>query len=114
MKTFTALTILQLVEKDKCKLSDRAAAYLPEVPSVWRNITIEHLLRQPLRDSRPTEYMKTITYADRVDRRVFDIPLSFRLGSKVSIQQSRLSPVGNVSRGGFGESWSDYVRKHIS
>lgn len=41
-KAFTAIAILQLVEKDKLKLSDKVVKYLPDFP--YPEITIHHLL----------------------------------------------------------------------
>lgn len=43
-KPFTAIAIMQLVEKGQLNLSDSLLDYIPELPSSWRKITIEHLL----------------------------------------------------------------------
>ena len=41
-KSFTAIAILQLAEKEKLKLSDNVIKYLPEFP--YPEITVHHLL----------------------------------------------------------------------
>jgi len=43
-KPFTAVLVMMLAEKDFIKLEDRLCAYLPNCPSAWTGITIEHLL----------------------------------------------------------------------
>lgn len=43
-KTFTAIAIMQLVEKGELKLSDSILDYLPELSPTWKTITIDHLL----------------------------------------------------------------------
>ncbi|NML66242.1 serine hydrolase [Hymenobacter sp. RP-2-7] len=43
-KLFTAILVLQLVEKGQLKLDDRAASYLPDLPVACRAITIRELL----------------------------------------------------------------------
>jgi CubicO group peptidase (beta-lactamase class C family) len=43
-KPFTAIAIMQLVERGQINLSDSLLDYIPELPSSWRKITIEQLL----------------------------------------------------------------------
>ncbi len=43
-KTFTALLVLQLQEQGRLKLTDKAAAYLPELPPGCQDITLLDLL----------------------------------------------------------------------
>jgi D-alanyl-D-alanine carboxypeptidase len=43
-KPFTAVAILQLVEKGQLNLLDSVLDYIPELPSSWRNITLAQLL----------------------------------------------------------------------
>lgn len=43
-KPFTAIAIMQLVEKGELNLSDSILKYIPELSSTWSDITIEHLL----------------------------------------------------------------------
>ncbi|WP_457418240.1 serine hydrolase domain-containing protein [Roseateles sp. P5_E7] len=43
-KPFTAVAIMQLVERGQLRLSDSLLDYIPELPAAWRAITIEHLL----------------------------------------------------------------------
>lgn len=44
-KSFTAIAVLQLVEKGKIKLDDSISDYLPGVPSNCKTITVRHLLQ---------------------------------------------------------------------
>ncbi|RSK44024.1 serine hydrolase domain-containing protein [Hymenobacter rigui] len=43
-KTFTAILVLQLVEQNQLRLSDKVAAYLPELPASCQDITLLGLL----------------------------------------------------------------------
>jgi CubicO group peptidase (beta-lactamase class C family) len=43
-KPFTAVAIMQMVERGQLRLSDSLLDYIPELPAHWRAITIEHLL----------------------------------------------------------------------
>jgi len=43
-KPFTAIAIMQLVERGQLNLSDSILTYIPELPSSWNAITIENLL----------------------------------------------------------------------
>ncbi|RYG14648.1 MAG: class A beta-lactamase-related serine hydrolase, partial [Chitinophagaceae bacterium] len=43
-KPFTAVAIMQLVEKGELQLSDSILKYIPELSPTWSDITIEHLL----------------------------------------------------------------------
>jgi D-alanyl-D-alanine carboxypeptidase len=43
-KPFTAIAVMQLVERGQLRLSDSLLDYIPELPGNWRAITLEHLL----------------------------------------------------------------------
>ena len=43
-KSFVGVAIMQLVEKGKLALSDKASSYVTDLPSTWKNITIKQLL----------------------------------------------------------------------
>jgi D-alanyl-D-alanine carboxypeptidase len=43
-KQFTAAAVMQLVERGRIALDDPLSAYLSDTPSVWRNVTVRHLL----------------------------------------------------------------------
>ncbi|GGY76925.1 hypothetical protein GCM10011613_21800 [Cellvibrio zantedeschiae] len=43
-KPFTAIAIMQLVERGELKLSDSVLDYIPELSPSWKKINIEHLL----------------------------------------------------------------------
>jgi CubicO group peptidase (beta-lactamase class C family) len=43
-KPFTAIAVMQLVERGELKLTDSLLDYIPELPEAWRSITIDHLL----------------------------------------------------------------------
>ncbi|RZJ11520.1 MAG: class A beta-lactamase-related serine hydrolase [Rubrivivax sp.] len=43
-KPFTAVAVMQLVERGQLKLSDSLLDFIPELPARWHPITIEHLL----------------------------------------------------------------------
>ena len=43
-KSFTAIAVMQLVEKGELNLSDSILKYIPELSPTWKDITLEHLL----------------------------------------------------------------------
>lgn len=43
-KPFTAVAVMQLVERGQLRLSDSLLDHIPELPAHWRAITLEHLL----------------------------------------------------------------------
>jgi CubicO group peptidase (beta-lactamase class C family) len=43
-KPFTALAVMKLVEQKKLSLSDQVTKFVPELPLIWKGITIKHLL----------------------------------------------------------------------
>ncbi|MDX1538908.1 serine hydrolase [Arsukibacterium sp.] len=43
-KSFIGVAIMQLVEKGKLALSDKASSYVTDLPDTWQNITIKQLL----------------------------------------------------------------------
>jgi len=43
-KSFVGVAIMQLVEKGKLALSDKASSYLPNLPDTWLGVTIKQLL----------------------------------------------------------------------
>ena len=43
-KQFTAAAILRLVERRRLALSDTIGSHLPELPALWREVTVEQLL----------------------------------------------------------------------
>jgi len=43
-KIFTSTTIMQLVEQNKIKLSDKISKYLKDVPKTWGSVTVKNLL----------------------------------------------------------------------
>jgi CubicO group peptidase (beta-lactamase class C family) len=118
-KTFTALAMLQLVEQGKCKLNDRAAAYLPNAPAAWKDITIEHLSRHRSGippHQKPTEYQKTITQPYTPAELVaeyYAVPLSFPPGTKFQYSNAGYQVLGLIIENISGQTYRDYVRKHI-
>jgi len=43
-KSFVGVAIMQLVEKGKLALSDKASSYIPNLPDAWLGVTIKQLL----------------------------------------------------------------------
>ena len=43
-KIFTSTAIMQLVEQDKIKLSDKISEHLKNLPNTWNSVTVENLL----------------------------------------------------------------------
>ncbi|NVO32524.1 serine hydrolase domain-containing protein [Hymenobacter lapidiphilus] len=67
-KTFTALLTLQLQQQGRLKLTDKAAAYLPDLPSDCHDITLLDLLTHysGLKNEPATAYASRLSPADFV------------------------------------------------
>ena len=86
-KQFTAVAILQLVEKGKIKLDDPINKYLPNPPAAWEPVTIENLLNHtsgiPSYTGLPGFFEKRITVpltALEIVNLSRDLPLEFKPG----------------------------------
>lgn len=120
-KQFTAMLIMQLVEKGTLKLAGKVTDYLPDYPKATGDkITIHHLLthtsgipnytsfpgffqtksREPY---KPDAFLKTFA----------DMPLDFEPGAKFSYSNSGYFLLGAIIEKVTGKSYADVLSENI-
>lgn len=120
-KQFTAVAILQLVERGKVSLDDRIDKYYPEAPASWSQVTIRRLLSHR---SGIYNYTDDLTPASlpwfQVDRSpgeiaslVRDKPLQFALGAEFRYSNTNFVLLGIVIEKASGLKYADYVNANI-
>jgi CubicO group peptidase (beta-lactamase class C family) len=117
-KSFTALSILQLEEKGKLKVSDPVSKYVPELPAGWSAITIHHLL---CHKSGIPEFTAATAYSDLADSRhvenalkeYADKPLLTPPGAALRYSNAGYILLGRVIEIVTGESYEDYLVANI-
>lgn len=119
-KLFTALGILQLVEKQKMSLQDSIQKFIPDFPAKGYTITIEHLLTHT---SGLTEFLNLDhpdSFALRRDFEPIEIihffmnePLDFVPGTKSSYTNSGYFLMGYIIEVVSGVPYKKYVQDSI-
>jgi CubicO group peptidase (beta-lactamase class C family) len=118
-KQFTAVAILQLIEKGKLKLSDSLRKFFPQLP--YHNITIQNLLTHtsglPLYDDELREKWdhKKIAFNDDLINflAVEKIPVHFEAGTKWEYCGTGYELLASVIERISGVSFNDYMRRDI-
>lgn len=122
-KSFTALAVMQLVESGMIELDAPVQRYLPWFrvadPQASTKITIRHMLNQtsglptssgemPLADFDDSPYA-----TERQARALASLELSRPAGSAFEYSNSNYNLLGLIIEAASGESYADYVHKHI-
>lgn len=119
-KQFTAVAILQLVEKGKIALSDSLQKFIKNFPSMEYPVRIENLLTHT---SGLVDYMSLGShqpFAWRMDfkqEQVIDliknVPLEFKPGSKFKYSNSNYFLLGHIIEQISGISYQQYLEQNI-
>jgi CubicO group peptidase (beta-lactamase class C family) len=116
-KQFTAVAILQLVQKGKLNLQDDLHKYLPRYNTHGRHITIENLLTHtsgiPSYTEEPGFNMKENISIDSLIRRISRDSLLFEPGTNWSYSNTGFILLGMVIEKITGETYADYIQKNI-
>jgi len=119
-KSFTALAIMQLVEKEKLKLTDPFSLYVSNCPDAWKTITIQQLLTHTsgiMNFSRLPdwdEYHKKQSYTSKeLVNLVREMPLKFSPGEKYNYSNTGYVLLGLVIEKVSGLSYADFLRQNI-
>lgn len=120
-KQFTAMLILQLVEKGKLKLNGKITDYLPDYPKAnGDKITIHHLLTHtsgiPNYTNVPRffETLARTPYTPQVFTKEFsNLPLDFEPGSKFNYSNSGYFLLGVIIEKVTGKSYADLLKETI-
>jgi D-alanyl-D-alanine carboxypeptidase len=119
-KQFTATAILQLVEQGKLSVDDPISKYYADAPAAWAKVTIKHLLTHtsgiPSYTAIPGFFDKEARLPktpDEIVKLTREKPLEFEPGSKYAYDNTGYILLGYVIEKLSGETYADYVTKHI-
>jgi CubicO group peptidase (beta-lactamase class C family) len=118
-KQFTAVAILELMERGKLSLSDEITRFFPDFPTHGQKITIEHLLTHTSGIKSYTslpewlsQWRKDMTVKEIID--LFkDKPMDFAPGEKWSYSNSGYILLGAIIEKVSGMSYEDFLQKNI-
>jgi CubicO group peptidase (beta-lactamase class C family) len=117
-KAFTAAAILQLQEKGRLTLSDPVSRFLPDFPE-GDKIRIEHLLTHTsgIRDINDLadydDFARSPHSLPELVAKFAGLPLQFQPGAKYSYSNSNYNLLALILEKATGESYPDYLRRHI-
>ncbi|MFK7772691.1 MAG: serine hydrolase [Saprospiraceae bacterium] len=88
-KLFVSTGIFQLIEQNKLSLDDVISDFIPNLPTGWHDVQIQHLLTHSsgLPDMAPFNEFKDLSEAEAKER-VFQQELNFAKGEKYSYNQT--------------------------
>lgn len=112
-KDFTAVAILQLMERGRLALTDSIGKFFPGVPAEKRGITIEHLLKH--RAGFPQHLgpdFDPVT-RDQEIRNALAAPLAFPPGQGRAYSNVGYSLLGAIIEQLSGKSYDEYLRDEI-
>jgi CubicO group peptidase (beta-lactamase class C family) len=119
-KQFTAVAILQLMEKGLLSLQDNIQKHIPDFPIKEHNIMIEHLMSQT---SGLKEYTAISHHDPYIERHDFtpeflidhfkNQPLEFEPGAKYGYSNSNYVLLGYIIEKVSGEKYHKYMENHI-
>ena len=117
-KPFTALAILQLQEQGRLKVSDPVSHYVPEFPNGDR-ITLDNLLTHtsgiPDINNLPDydTFARSPHTVEQLVAKFAGLPLEFQPGADQRYSNSNYNLLALVLEKTTGESYGEYIRKHI-
>ena len=120
-KQFTAMLVMQLVEKGKLKLDAKVTDYLPDYPKATGDkITVHHLLTHTSGIPNYTNFPKFFETTSRDPytpeafvKKFADMPLDFEPGSKFSYSNSGYFLLGVLIEKASGKSYADMLKENI-
>ncbi|MFF5994779.1 serine hydrolase domain-containing protein [Lysinibacillus sp. KU-BSD001] len=116
-KTFTAVAVMQLVEKELLNLDNPISQYFPDFPN-GETITISHLLSHSsgisdyLKENFEFDYSKEWNPNDIVNT-VSDSELEFTPGKSFSYSNTGYVMLGLIIEKVSGQSYANYIEEHI-
>jgi CubicO group peptidase (beta-lactamase class C family) len=116
-KTFTAVAVLQLVQRGRLSLEGSMCNYVATCPARWRPITIRMLLAHTagLSDALDDASWMRLRRAPlpRVLARLRALPLEFKPGTRWSYCNACYLVAGLIVERVAGVPWLTYLRRHI-
>ena len=117
-KPFTALAVLQLMEKGQLQLQDPVARYLPELPAAWSSMQLHHLLAHQsglpdVLNDWPRKTLDHVTTGQLLAILTKSPALKFMPGERSAYSNTNYVLLAEVVSRITGLSWDAYLRRHI-
>jgi CubicO group peptidase (beta-lactamase class C family) len=111
--TFTAVSLLQLVARDKLELESSICTYLPRCPRAWQALSLSELLagRSGIPSSRPLP-PRTRSLGAWINW-LRARPLLFPPGTARDRSEARQLLAAHLLEKASGQSWIDYLERNI-
>lgn len=118
-KQYTAVAILQLVEKGRLSLNDDIHKHLPDYPPTAHPITIENLLTHTsgIRNVTDMKFPEIMRWKNSTPAEIIDVfknePLKFEPGTEFRYSNSGYILLGHMLEKITGKSYEAYVKENI-
>ena len=113
---FAAVAVMQLYERGKLALDDKASKYVKGLPAAWSGITVRQLLQHSagIPDYRRVDgFDVSASYTPRqLIESVASLPLEFKSGTDVRQSATNFLLLAEVVEKASGMSYRDFVRKN--
>jgi CubicO group peptidase (beta-lactamase class C family) len=118
-KTFTAMAVVMLQERDKLSVQDPICKYLSECPAAWQRVSIHHLLTMSSGIPNFTDFPDWLqtralpsNYASTIAR-FKDKPLDFQPGEKYNYSNSGYVLLAYIIEKVSGKTYEGFLRENI-
>jgi CubicO group peptidase (beta-lactamase class C family) len=112
-KDFTAVAILQLMERGRLRLTDSIGKYFPNVPEDKRGVTINNLLRHTAGFPQHLGPDFDAVTREQEIRNALSAPLKFAPGTSRAYSNVGYSLLGAIIEQMSGKTYDEYVRDEI-
>lgn len=118
-KPFTAIAIMQMVERGDLKLTDSLLDYVPELPASWRKITIQQLLSHRsgipdiINDGWRPNILNGLTHARLINYLINNPHLEFEPDTQFDYSNTGFMLLATIIERKTGLSFSDYMQRNI-
>ena len=119
-KVFTAVAVMQLLERGKLSTTDSITKYFPNVPKDKSVITIHHLLthtsgleHEDFYDESPADVREILKDKERYIQRLLSFPLAFEPGTKWLYSNTGFSFLAAIVEKLSGQSYESYLHENI-
>jgi CubicO group peptidase (beta-lactamase class C family) len=117
-KPFTAIAVLQLMERGELTLQVPVKRFVPELPVAWSTITLHHLLAHQsgipdVLNEWPKKAMDQLTATQLIAYFQKNPTLKFTPGQRGDYSNTNYILLAEVVKRVTGQTWDAYLRSHI-